>query len=346
MLNSGNIVIKSDDHNTGPSDFPIDIVIPWVDGNDPKHRRKRLRYNTLKCETKHEDVGGSSRFDSIGEMFYCILSINIFAPFVRKIFIVTDGQNPRLEEQLSQMFPEGGLIPMEIVDHKVIFRGYKEFLPTFNSRAIETMIWRIPDLSEHFILMNDDFILTGKVSPEDFFRGEKTVCYAKMHSTLRAKFMRALRPRKDGHKRISFKDSMLKAVEIMGGGSKFMYLGHTPRALRKSFYENFFNGREDIMITNISHKFRHEEQFNSQELFYLSEYKAKRCIVIDTDEKLIYLNPKNKEGYIDRKLRMFDSRPDAAFCCINTLSLAEKHEQKKVLAWVRNRLYQNLRLPQ
>ncbi len=321
----------------GSSDFPIDIVIPWVDGNDPVHRAKRLKYNTLKCETKHEDVGGCSRFDSMGEIFYCIQSINIHAPFIRKIFIVTDSQDPKLDDFLNRTFP-GGHIPVETVDHKVIFRGYEEFLPTFNSRAIETMIWRIPDLSEHFLLMNDDFIMTGHVTPEDFFRGEKTVCYAKRHSTLWARMMHILRPKKDGHKRISFKDSMLKAVDIMGGGNAFLYLGHTPRALRKSFYENFFSGREDIMITNISHKFRHEEQFNSQELFYISEYRAKRCIVINTDKKLVYLNPKDRKGYIDKKLKMFDRRPDAVFCCINTLCLADRQDQEKVLAWVRNKL--------
>ncbi len=328
---------RSDDLQKRPSGFPIDIVIPWVDGNDPVHRAKRQKHNTLKCETKHEDVGGSSRFDNIGEIFLCVQSINIFARFVRKIFIVTDNQDPDLDTFLSETFP-GGHIPIEIIDHKVIFRGYEEYLPTFNSRAIETMLWRIPGLSEHFILMNDDFILTGPTSPEDFFREGKTVCYAKVYLTAWAKLMRLFRPRRKGHKRISFKDSMLNSVEIMGGSGTFMYLGHTPRALKKSFYEDFFKGREDIMITNISHKFRHEEQFNSQELFYISENRAGRCIVIPTDRKLIYLNPKNKKGYIDRKLKKFDSMPDVPFCCINTLCLADKAEQEKVLSWVRDKL--------
>ena len=174
----------------------IDIVIPWVDGADPVHFAKRLKH-TEENEGDFEDVGGASRFSSIGEIFYCILSINIFAPFVRKIFIVTDGQDPKIETHIAEALP-GGHIPMEIIDHKVIFRGYEDYLPTFNSRAIEAMIWRIPGLSERFILMNDDFIITGKVSPEDFFQGEKTVCYAKMYPTWWARLMRALRPSKRG----------------------------------------------------------------------------------------------------------------------------------------------------
>lgn len=315
----------------------IDIVIPWVDGNDPVHSAKRHGFNTGSNEENLEDVGGNSRFSSIGEIFYCILSINLYAPFVRKIFIVTDGQDPMIGEEISRILPNGH-IPMEIVDHKVIFRGYEDYLPTFNSRAIEAMIWRIPGLSERFILMNDDFIITGKVSPEDFFQGDRTVCYAKMYPTWWARLMRLLRPSRKGHKRISFKDSMVNAVDIMGGSRRFMFLGHTPRALRRSFYEDFFVGRENIMIRNIRHRFRHAEQYNSQELFYISEYRKGRCHVIDTDSRLVYLKPKNKKGYIDRKLAMFDSRPDAVFCCVNALCLASAEDQEKVMKWVRNRL--------
>lgn len=318
----------------------IDIVIPWVDGADPIHTAKRLKHMTGN-EGDLEDVGGGSRFSSIGEIFYCILSINIFAPFVRKIFIVTDGQDPQVGAQIAEALPDDH-IPMEIVDHKVIFRGYEDYLPTFNSRAIEAMIWRIPGLSERFLLMNDDFIITGKVGPEDFFRGDDTVCYAKVYPTWWARFIRTLRPSKGGHKRISFKDSMINAVDIMGGSGKFMFLGHTPRALKRSFYEDFFNGREDIMIRNIRHRFRHCDQYNSQELFYISEYKKGRCIVIDTDSRLIYLKPKRKKGYIDRKLAMFDNRADTVFCCINALSLAKPEDQAKVMDWVRKKLYQNL----
>ena len=192
----------------------IDLVIPWVDGDDPVHRAERNKFTTGTDAGNLEDVGGDSRFSSIGEIFYCILSINVFAPFVRKIYIVTDRQDPHLDKPLAEALPEGH-IPMEIIDHKVIFRGYEEYLPTFNSRAIETLIWRIPGLSERFLLMNDDFMFIGKVSPEDFFQDGKTICYAKMFPTWWARFMRMLRPERKGHKRISFKDSMLNAVDII-----------------------------------------------------------------------------------------------------------------------------------
>ena len=321
--------------------FPIDIVLPWVDGNDPDHIRRRSQFCTDYGETSREDVGGDSRFQSLGEIRYCIESINLHAPFIRKIFIVTDGQDPNLEEYMTSTFPKGH-IPMEIVDHKVIFSGYEYYLPVFNSRAIEAMIWRIPGLSEHFILMNDDFMFVKDVHPEDFFRDEKTVCYANRKSILLSKFLGLFRPHSKGHKRISFKESMINAAHIMGRRWSYLYLGHTPRALKKSFYEDFFSQREDVMRRNISFRFRNREQFNSQELFYISEDRKGLCITVPPRGKLLYIMPKRGRDtrYLERKIRRMDKKKDAVFCCINTLSLASPDDQKRVLHWVETKLYQ------
>ena len=54
---------------------------------------------------------------------------------------------------------------MHVVDHREVFAGYEQFLPTFSSRAIESMLWRIPDLSERFLYLNDDFMLLRPVTP-------------------------------------------------------------------------------------------------------------------------------------------------------------------------------------
>jgi hypothetical protein len=45
----------------------------------------------------------------------------------------------------------------------------KEYLPTFNSAAIEVNLFRIKGLSERFIYFNDDVYLCAPVVPEDFF---------------------------------------------------------------------------------------------------------------------------------------------------------------------------------
>lgn len=333
-MNTYNGHIKDSGGTTMPPDFPIDIVLPWVDGDDPEYRKKLKQYVTDKREDLRPDVGGNGRFSNLGEIRHCIISVNRFAPFIRNIFIVTDGQDPELEEYMKDMFPQGH-IPMQVIDHKVIFEGYEEFLPTFNSRAIETLIWRIPGLSEHFILMNDDFFLTSPVTPEDFFRAEKTVCYASFYSTLKADILWALKPRHNGQKRISFKKSMVNAARILGKEKRFLYLAHTPRALKKSFFENFFSRNNNLIIRNISHRFRHEEQFNTQELFYISELRESRCLILSPKEKAIFIMPSKGKRHIERKIRTFGNGKGYKFGCINSLSEATTEERKIVLKWLK-----------
>lgn len=320
------------------SDFkdPIDIVISWVDGNDPVHRKKMAGYLTGQKDSGHDDVAGSTRFASIGEIRFCIASINRFAGFVRQIFIITDGQDPDLEDFMKMHFDNP--VPMHIVDHRTIFKGYEYYLPTFNSRAIETMLWRIPGLSERFIYMNDDFLFTSPCTENDFFRGDMTVCYAEWYSTLFARALRLLKPKKKGHKPIGFKDSMLNAVDILGQRHRFLYLSHSPRALKKSFFEKFFKDRPDVMIRNIRHKFRDASQYNSQELFYLTEHRAGRCIVVSPKDTVLYMKPKKREGYVSGKLAAFDKKQDARFCCFNSLDQATDEEIRMVMNWMNDRL--------
>jgi len=57
---------------------------------------------------------------------------------------------------------------LKIIYHKDFIP--RRFLPTFNSNVIELFTHRIKGLSENFLIANDDMIIVGKVSPEDFFR--------------------------------------------------------------------------------------------------------------------------------------------------------------------------------
>ena len=56
---------------------------------------------------------------------------------------------------------------ISVVDHGEIFDAAS--LPTFNSHAIESRLHHIEGLSEHFLYLNDDFILGRPVSPQLFF---------------------------------------------------------------------------------------------------------------------------------------------------------------------------------
>ena len=75
----------------------IDAVITWVDGKDPVHREKRAKYADSSM-LRADDVAGDTRFVEVGELKWCVASINRYAPWINKIYIVTDSQDPHLED--------------------------------------------------------------------------------------------------------------------------------------------------------------------------------------------------------------------------------------------------------
>ncbi|CAB4711629.1 MAG: glycosyltransferase [Actinobacteria bacterium] len=139
---------------------PIDIVYTWVDGNDPvwdAAREERLAAVTGTARTR--ESSGRARFISRDELRYSLRSVHLFAPWVRRIHVVTAGQTP---PWLDVDHPQ-----IRMVDHRDILAA--DALPTFNSHAIETGLHRVPDLAEHFVYLNDDVLLGRPARPETFF---------------------------------------------------------------------------------------------------------------------------------------------------------------------------------
>lgn len=140
--------------------FPIDVVYTWVDGLDPAWNQARLdRLATMSGTATTRESSGRARFISRDELRYSMRSVHLFAPWVRKIHLVTAGQVPKWLDQSHPM--------VSIVDHQAILPP--EALPTFNSHAIESSLHHLPDLAEHFIYFNDDFFLGRPLGPEAFF---------------------------------------------------------------------------------------------------------------------------------------------------------------------------------
>ncbi|MDA7777986.1 Stealth CR1 domain-containing protein [Flavobacteriaceae bacterium] len=131
----------------------IDLVYLWVDGSDPKWLHKKQQFIEKKINT-------TGRFQDNGELKYSLRSVEKHLPWIRKIFIVTDEQTPSF---LDATHPK-----IEIVHHAQIMP--KDILPTFNTSLMEYFIYRIPDLSEHFLYANDDTFVQADLSPSFFFK--------------------------------------------------------------------------------------------------------------------------------------------------------------------------------
>ena len=315
----------------------IDAVITWVDGDDPRHRAKREQYGNRRMLSQN-DVAGNTRYASLGEIFYCVASLNRYAPWLNKIYIVTDEQDPMLDEWLAKHFPKG-TIPMEIVDHKVIFRGYEEFLPTFNSISIESMTWRIPGLSEHYIEFNDDLILAAPTRPDDFFTEDgKVVCYGKRYRSLYVRLSNILRRHRDGSKQVSFRQTMRNAAEILGERKYFIKIYHTPKALLRSVYERYFASYPDNLLSNVRHRFRVPSQFNVEEMQYLLLQREGRMVMRRAYDDLLYLKPKRDNEYITKKLAEFDNKANHKFGCFNSLDMMTEEGRTMTIEWIKRRI--------
>lgn len=312
---------------------PIDVVISWVDGNDPLHKQKMAPYLD-PIARKSDDIAGPTRYNSVGEIYYCVSSIFRFAPFVRKIFIVTDNQNPGIHDFIKKNFPESN-IKIEIIDHKVIFRDYEEYLPVFNSRAVETCIHRIPDLSENYVYLNDDFFLIRPVEPTDWYAGDKIIAYGHWRSILGGRLLWLIKPMKNKHKPVGFKDGMIMGARKYGKKWKYFHLDHMPHPLKKSVITDYFNKRPDQFISNISYKFRNAAQFNTNEIYYLSMFDSGRAIIKPSENFLLYIKPVNRGNkYLQRKLSYYDNRQQLKFCCMGSLDMATQNDRTRLLDWL------------
>lgn len=142
------------------NNIDIDIVYLWVNGNDPVWQAKR---NTFIGKTnENSPINCKGRYADNDELKYSLRSIERNAPWIRKIFIVTDNQIPTW---LDITHPK-----IQVVDHTEIMP--EESLPCFNSSLIEKYLYKIPGLAEHFLLANDDTFINKKVTPNDFFTSE------------------------------------------------------------------------------------------------------------------------------------------------------------------------------
>lgn len=139
--------------------FPVDAVFTWVEGSDPEWLRKQQKYRSSESNW-HAESTSEARYLTHDELRYSIRSIQAFAPWIRKIYIVADNQRPDWLGEDSEY--------VQVVNHSDIF-SEQEWLPVFNSHAIESQLHRIPTLANHFLYLNDDMFLGKPVAPQEFF---------------------------------------------------------------------------------------------------------------------------------------------------------------------------------
>lgn len=140
-------------------DDKIDFVLIWVDGSDPKWLEEKAKYS----DNPESILSGANRYRDWGLMKYWFRGVEKFAPWVNNIYFITCGHYP---QWLNLNNPK-----LRLIKHEDYIP--KEYLPTFNSDAIEMNFHRLEGLSEKFLYFNDDMFIINYTKKEDFFENNK-----------------------------------------------------------------------------------------------------------------------------------------------------------------------------
>ena len=228
----------------------VDVVVAWVDGSDRRHRAKRQRYLADPGgDAKPERVSHEERrFSDNDEIRFCLRSIHNYAPWARTIWLVTDNQIPAaIDRKRAEQYN------IRIIDHREIFRTYEQLLPTFNSLAIESMLWRIEGLADHFLYLNDDMMLVGPAEATDFFSNDGNVNLRGRWTTLQEQL----------EKGSSFHASnKLLGAELLGYTPEhFLSSAHAIYPLLRPAMEQLFEEFKPAFLANAAYRFRDRNQF-------------------------------------------------------------------------------------
>ena len=257
--------------------FPIDVVIPWVDDQDPLWCADRDRYlSQVKSKRNlHNFDTGVDRYRSWNNLQYIFRGIEIYMPWVRRVHLVTNGQVPAW---LSLTNPK-----LNFVKHSDYIPN--KFLPTFNSHTIELNLHRIPDLAEHFIYFNDDTFIIRPMKPTDFFSAKglprdqfglwrvKTTRYSSILPHVCLNNMAVLN--QNFNQRKVLKDQYTKLYDPRNGATCLtltalmsvisrkdfanILFHHMPAAFLKQTFHDVWAAEPEILASTSSHKFRSKD---------------------------------------------------------------------------------------
>ncbi|MDL2316796.1 Stealth CR1 domain-containing protein [Desulfovibrio sp. OttesenSCG-928-A18] len=294
--------------------FPVDIVYTWVDGADPVMAAKRASFMP-PGEQCHQETRGDCLYRDNQELRYSLRSVERYAPWVRRVFLLVDGQVP---DWLNTRHDK-----LKVIDHKDCIPGH--YLPTFNSNVIEAHLHCIPGLSEHYVYFNDDFFLTSMTGPEDFFTANGLpYVYVDWKAHRRQGYERANTPHARSHGRVR---QLMQAAGI--STTPDIIAAHVPYPQTLSNALDSYVFFEETILAFQKFRTMGEIAFNCHAAPLLA---YTRRTTVPCDLTYYYMNAKrfDRRTCYEVLLRDKDSGKLPIFLCINDVGDAgPKHSWKK-----------------
>lgn len=271
----------------------MDIVITYVDGNDPVWKQDYEKYTNVPVMQK--------RFRDWGTLKYLLRGIETNMPFIRNVYLVVShsSQVPEWADQ-SQL---------KIVLHKDIIPA--DYLPTFNCNPIEMHLHRIDGLDEEYLYFNDDLYPLAPCRPEDFFRDGKGVLGFSRHFLSSGMYKKICR------------NSDTHARKALGLKPSFCFVRpqHTCTPMFKSECERLYSLLEQDILASLT-RVRTSENLNQYLFLDYQLYKGRMI-----NEKI-----SNKHYSVavtsPEKLKSFILSPTRNLMCVNDVRLSEERYMK------------------
>lgn len=291
----------------------IDFVIPWVDGDDPVWRASKELFEGKDSNASLAvDANSDCRYRDNGLLRYWFRGVEAFAPWVNKVFFITNGQKPswlNLNHPQLQWVKHADFLP-------------EKYLPTFNVNTIEMNFHRIENLSERFVYFNDDMFLLRPVEPELFFQGGFPVLESDLRYTYKVGY--------NNWSRLIFNDYCLvnksfnvyesiwknrrkwfsiKSIGWKGARKNFLCFlanktlpvglyGHIALPHLKSTLQEIWDRYPEVMDTVSSHRFRSDDQVNQWLLCAWNQAKGLFYPVQSEQQGRLLTISEKKIGYI------------------------------------------------
>lgn len=223
-------------------------------------------------ERKTTGEKGDVRFRDAGVFNYVFRSIEENMPWVRYIFLILAS-----ETQIPSWLNVNNS-KLKIVYHNEFIP--KEELPTFNSSVINTYIPNIEELSEHYILFNDDMFVFNYTNKEEWFYKDKSVAY-KQHNSY--------------HKNGSWEENIInskKLAENLTGIYCDCNPEHGPIPFIKSF-NKFCLLKANNIITEALHNTRFRNKKNITDWFYFFMMSNTNKLYVINESKVSYTRNEN-----------------------------------------------------
>lgn len=299
----------------------IDLVYLWVNGNDPQWLAKR---NACIGKTEEKSaVNCDGRYADNDELKYSLRSIEKYAPWIRRIFIVTDNQVP--------VWLDTSNAKVRIVDHKEIMPDV--CLPCFNSAVIEHFLYKIPGLAEHFIYANDDMFINKPVTPETFF-GKDGLPIVRFNRRPFRKWTLLFKEKVQGKRLSNYVQTIRNSAELVEKKYGKYYGGkthHNIDAYLRSDYEHAAKVFEDEIRTTLPNHVRSENDIQRNIYSYVALAEKRAHLHYVTQRTSFRLHIQNESHY--GKLERYNP----ILFCMNDSQYAKDCDRKRAAAFLDKR---------